>query len=214
METTRVKVPSYHLVDFIKNECSNPKRVILLLHGYGEKGQKIFKRLIDYLPHDSLVIAPNGPFPLPAKTDEGYKLSFAWYFFDPIREKFFIDYDLPSELLKNFYPQFKLPDLPLIIIGYSQGGYLAPFVGEKIPQTKHVIGINCRFRYDKLGQNLKFILDGIHGKNDLVVDPQRALESFEVLKKRGTKGNFYFIENEAHLLSEPIKKKVQELLKS
>jgi len=119
METTRIKVPSFHLVDYIKNDCPNPKRVILLLHGYGEKAQKIFKRLIEYLPKDSLVIAPNGPFPLPVKTEDGYKLSFAWYFFDPIKDKFFIDYELPSELLKNFYQQLDLPDLPLTIIGRS-----------------------------------------------------------------------------------------------
>lgn len=213
METTRIKVPSFHLVDYIKNDCPNPKRVILLLHGYGEKAQKIFKRLIEYLPKDSLVIAPNGPFPLPVKTEDGYKLSFAWYFFDPIKDKFFIDYELPSELLKNFYQQLDLPNLPLTIIGYSQGGYLSPLVGAKIPQTNHVIGINCRFRYDKLENGINFKLDGIHGKLDEVVDPNRAKESFEILKKRGIKGNFYFIENEGHLLSEPIKEKIQELLK-
>jgi predicted esterase len=213
METTRIKVPSFHLVDYIKNDCPNPKRVILLLHGYGEKAQKIFKRLIEYLPEDSLVIAPNGPFPLPVKTEDGYKLSFAWYFFDPIKDKFFIDYELPSELLKNFYQKLELPNLPLTIIGYSQGGYLAPLVGAKIPQTNHVIGINCRFRYDKLGQDINFKLDGIHGKSDDVVDPIRALESFEILKKRGIKGNFYYIENQGHLLTEPIKEKIQELLK-
>lgn len=213
METTRIKVQSFHLVDFIKNDCPDPKRIIMLLHGYGEKAQKIFKRLIDYLPQETLVIAPNGPFPLPIKTEDAYKLSFAWYFFDPIKERFFIDYDLPSELLKNFHQQLNLPHLPLTIIGYSQGGYLAPFVGEKIPQTTHVIGINCRFRYDKLGKDLQFMLNGIHGKNDSVVDPQRALDSFEILKKRGVVGNFYFIENEGHLLTDPIKEKIRELVK-
>ena len=214
METTRIKVPSFHLVDYIKNDCPNPKRVILLLHGYGEKAQKIFKRLIGYLPEGSLVIAPNGPFPLPVKAEDSYKISFAWYFFDPIKDKFFIDYELPSELLKNFYQQLNLPNLPLTIIGYSQGGYLAPLVGEKIPQTSHVIGINCRFRYDKLKEVPNFKLDGIHGKNDIVVDPSRALESFEILKKRGLRGNFYLLENEGHLLSEPFKEKIKELLKN
>ena len=214
METTRIKVPSFHLVDFITNRCPNPKKVILLLHGYGERGQKIYKRLIDYLPKDVLIISPNGPFPLPVKTEEGFKLSFAWYFYDNIKEQFFIDYDLPSELLMNFYIQLNLPNLPLTIIGYSQGGYLAPFVGEKISQTSHVIGINCRFRYDKLKESLDFKLDGIHGKNDKTVDPLAALKSFEILKNRGVNGKFYFIENEGHHLNEPFKEKIKELILS
>ncbi len=212
MITNRIKVQSFHLVDYIQNDCSNPSKIILLLHGYGESSQKIYKRLIDYLPKDALVIAPNGPFPSPSPTDDGYKISFAWYFFDNKKGEFFIDYDLPSELLKNLFIQLNLKDLPLTIIGYSQGGYLAPFVGEKISQTKHVIGVNCRFRFDKLPDKLNFKIDGIHGEQDESVDPLRAKESFGVLKERGATGDFYILKNEGHRLTIGFREKIQELL--
>jgi len=35
-----------------------------------------------------------------------------------------------------------------------------------------------------------------------------------MLKKRGVRGDFYFLENEGHLLSEPFKEKIKELLKN
>ena len=102
--------------------------------------------------------------------------------------------------------------MPLTIIGYSQGGYLAPFVGEKIPQTKHVIGVNCRFRFDKLPDKLNFKIDGIHGEQDENVDPLRAKESFGVLKDRGASGGFYIVEKEGHRLTLPFKEKIRQLL--
>ena len=212
MIMTRIKVQSFHLVDYIQNDCSNPSKIILLLHGYGESSQKIFKRLIDYLPKRRFGYCTKSAISFPLPTDDGYKISFAWYFFDNKKGEFFIDYDLPSELLKNLFIQLKLKDLPLTIIGYSQGGYLAPFVGEKIPQTKHVIGINCRFRFDKLQDKLNFKIDAIHGEQDESVDPIRAKESFGVLKDRGASGDFYILKNEGHRLTLPFREKIRELI--
>ncbi len=206
----KIKINSPFPMDYFSNECANPKRVIFLLHGYGESGKKIFNRLIDFLPKDALVIAPNGPFPLPEKLEDGYKVSYAWYFYNKFTGEFLIDYDFPSELLKNLWLELNLK-LPLTVIGYSQGGYLAPFVGEKIVDTNQVIGVNCRFRYDRL-KNLKFKLYGIHGKNDDTVDPIMAFESFEVLKRKGISGDFYTLENEGHRLTNPFKEKIQKLL--
>jgi len=205
MNEARTKIDSYHLVDFLESGPDDFKKIYLLLHGYGERAKTIFRKLKSELPEDCKIICPNGPFPMPKKTNEGFKMSFAWYFFDPITEKFFIDYDLPATLLQNFMREKGCDKLPLTIIGYSQGGYLAPFVGQKLPNTTHVVGINCRFRYDMLGTQINFKLDAIHGLSDDMVDPFKARESFNVLKNRGIRGKFYEIEGEGHALSPLIK---------
>ena len=45
----------------------SPKRVILLLHGLGQRGKRIYRKLLAQLPSDALIIAPNGPFPFLVK---------------------------------------------------------------------------------------------------------------------------------------------------
>jgi len=212
MNENRAKINGYHLVDFIDEGPTDAKKLILLLHGYGEKAKTIFKNLRSMLPKDHRVICPNGPFPMPKKTNEGFKMSYAWYFFDPITEQFFIDYDLPATLLHSFMVSQGLDQLPLTIIGYSQGGYLAPFVGQKLKNTTHVVGINCRFRYDMMNTTVNFKLDAIHGEKDELVDPVKAQKSFNILKKRGIKGEFYGIVGEGHTISPPVKKCLEKIL--
>ena len=212
MKEKRAKVNAYHLVDFIDEGPVDAEKVILLLHGYGERSKTIYKKLKSELPADQRIICPNGPFPMPKKTDDGFKMSYAWYYFDPITEQFFIDYDLPATLLQNFMISNGFDKLPLTIIGYSQGGYLAPFVGQKLKNTKQVVGINCRFRYDMLGPTLNYKLDAIHGQKDELVDPVKAQESFNVLRNRGIKGEFYMVEEEGHPISPPIKKVLAKLI--
>jgi len=214
MKEKRTKIDSYHLVDFTEYGPDDAKETILLLHGYGEKAETIFRKLSSVLPSDVKIICPNGPFPMPKKTDEGFKMSYAWYFFDPIREQFFIDYDLPATLLQKFIKTQDLDQLPLTIIGYSQGGYLAPFVGQKLSNTTHVIGINCRFRYDMMNSEINFRLDAIHGAADNLVDPVKAHKSFNILKNKGIKGEFHIIEGEGHTLSNPIKKCLAKIIGS
>ena len=214
MKINREKVNGYHLVDYIDEGPVDAEKIILLLHGYGERSNTIFKKLKSELPGDHRIICPNGPFPMPKKTENGFKMSYAWYFFDPVTEQFFIDYDLPATLLQNFMVSKGFDHLPLTIIGYSQGGYLAPFVGQKLSNTTHVVGINCRFRYDMMGSTINYKLDAIHGKKDDLVDPVKAQESFNVLTKRGIKGEFYIIEGEGHGISPQIKNCLAKIIGS
>lgn len=212
MKENRVKISGYHLVDFLESGPDDAKKIILLLHGYGERGKTIFKKLKSVLPGDAKIICPNGPFPMPKKTNDGFKMSYAWYFFDPITEKFFIDYDLPAYLLEQFFKAKGYDKLPLTIIGYSQGGYLAPFVGQRLEQTSHVVGINCRFRHDMLKNNFAFRLDAINGSIDDLVDPDQAEKSFYVLKKKGINGEFYKIDGEGHEITPPIKENLAKII--
>ena len=190
-------------------------RVYLLLHGYGENGDKAFRHMAPaLLPSDNdnndddiLILAPNAPFPIPSKVGVPVA-AFAWYFYDPVREVFHIDYSCPASILKALLFHLGLHERPTTVIGFSQGGYLAPFVGEKVASIDHVIGVACRFREDKLGDTLSFRLDGIHGSEDEIVDPHNAQKSHAKLlqdrKGRGrVEGQFHLLEGEGHTMKGP-----------
>jgi predicted esterase len=131
-----------------------------------------------------------------------YQIPRAWYFYDNLKDEFLIDYEFPSELLAGLIQKLGLASNPLCILGYSQGGYLAPFVGAKLAQTKHVIGVNCRYREDLLPAKLNFRLDAFHAQEDTQVDYQNSLASFELLNSRSIAGEFYTWPNKDHELDE------------
>ena len=75
----------------------------------------------------------NGIFPL-APEIKGeipeIKLRFAWYFFNPLTKTYFIDPSVPEKTITNLIHHLNLQDYKITFLGYSQGGYLAPFIAK------------------------------------------------------------------------------------
>lgn len=189
---------------------SNPKRVYLLLHGYQQEGDFIFKKLRKSLPEDSVIIAPNGPFMVPVKKRDQFSAKFAWYFFDPKQKSYYINYEPAANFLKSILIEMDLIRKPLTIIGYSQGGYLAPKVAEIIPSTDTVIGLACCYRGKRFDFRQNILYHQINSKHDLVVEYLGAREEFLNLREKGNLGQFITLENSGHRLDDVY---VQELEK-
>jgi len=185
----------------VRNNPQNPKRIILLLHGYKLNGEFLYDTFIKIMPEDSLVIAPNGPFIVPVIKKESFSAGYAWYFFDPMKKHFYINYDPAAEYLKKMMQELNPNKLPITIIGYSQGGYLAPKVAEICPNVKSVIGVNCVFRSTKFTFKPEIQYHQIHGEIDLIVEPQGAEEEFNKLQTLGNTGSFTLLPEEGHKLS-------------
>lgn len=198
----RSKVPSHTFVDYFFKPATTTKETWLLLHGYGESAFQIVKRLNPLFKNDVNILAPNAPFPLPTQTQSADKLGFGWYFYDRENDRYFIDFSIASEILNNLIIELKLDQTKLRIIGYSQGGYLAPFAGIALKNTFHVVGINSSTRVDFIeDKKLPFIFDQIHAENDEFVDPTLAKARFEQLQSYGNKGEIVFLPDETHFLS-------------
>jgi len=91
---------------------------------------------------------------------------------------------------------------PTTVIGYSQGGYLAPKVAEVIPAVDTVVGMACAFRNTKFEFRQNVILHQINAINDLVVDYENAKEEFQTLRERGNVGQFISLTESGHKLDE------------
>lgn len=194
----------------IENE--EDQRVYLFLHGYGENAEVFYKRTLkSFTPqHRSLFL--NGIFPIPTIRQDIVLYQYAWYFYNPVENKYFIDFNAPVESIQKLLAQIIPSDKKLTIIGYSQGGYLAPFLAAALPNADHVIVINASIREDFLGNNLNFKLDQIHGEEDDRVDYQIARERFEKLKTRLPSSTWHSLPQQDHKLSDEILKALEKTL--
>lgn len=182
------------IVDYLERGNLESDKLLLILHGYGQNSETIEKSLNDLieLKSDYHIIIPNGPFPIPKVRNENILYRFAWYFFNQFEKEYFIDFTTPKNLIKNLVQKIA-PNKEITILGYSQGGYLAPFIGECLESVQTVIGINCKYRVDMLSDDLNFTLYHLHNDKDPIVDYEPALESFNAMKK--------IMKKEAHHIS-------------
>lgn len=189
-----------------------PTEIVLLLHGLAERGKRIYRKLIPYLPESALVVAPNAPFPIPRQKEGRLDYGYSWYFYDKVENKYFINQDIAKAWLRDFIKTLHPESLPVTIIGFSQGGYLAPLVGKEIAQTKLVIGIACEFRRSLISSKLPFSLTAILGEDDEIVGIDSALKEIENLKEIGIEVETFKIPQNGHSLSTEVCKKVNFIL--
>jgi predicted esterase len=209
----RIDVRTEIPFDYVLREVEGASReLILLLHGYSESGKRIFGKLESVLPRDAVILAPNAPFAFAERRDGEYRMAHSWYFYNPKTDEYVIDMAPSVSFLMNAIEKMGYGNLPLRIIGFSQGGYLAPILGEKLPQTKQVIGLHSEFLCDELGPRLAFRTDNIVGAEDEIVPPDPCERSFRVIAGRSLGGEFFKLPV-AHRIDEQVARKVSELVR-
>lgn len=208
----KTKVQTEFQMEYDLTLSDKADRNYLILHGFYENAPIIKSKLFSLIPENSNILIPNGCFPLPKRRAEGWELFFSWYFFDEKTGQFYIEYDFPAGILEKLCAQLLPNDLPLTIIGYSQGGYLSPFVASRIPSCDKVLSLGCSYRHELLTGSQHFKIDGIHGSIDDKVDPVNAKKCFDSLPKK-LKGSFKMLENVAHDLDSKFLEQISSNLK-
>lgn len=211
-EENRYELKALAVFDGVERPIDKPEQVVLLLHGLHERGLRIYRKLISYLPDNALIISPNGPFPLPREKENRTEYGYAWYFYDRATKSYFINQKLACSWLAELLAQKNISHLPLTIIGFSQGGYLAPILGHALPQTKLVIGLGCEFRENLIDEKIKFPLVGLHGENDFVVNVNHSKIDAEKLIAKGMNVEWETIPNTKHEISEEMGLRVKTIL--
>ena len=174
--------------DYLLKTCESPE-VVILIHGYNQDANRFYKKLKPALPNNKNILVPNGPFPIPKFVKDHYEIGFSWYFFDKNSKTYFIDQTPAREFLKNLLHKLGFLDKSVTIVGYSQGGYLAPFLGQSLPNTQQVIALAAEYLPKLNDQQVKFRCDSIFGSNDEFVNPNHIAENFKALKlKQKTSG--------------------------
>ncbi len=196
------------------------RELILLLHGFAESGERLFRKLEPVLTEEilehALILAPNAPFPMPHKKDSGYSVTFSWYFYEPGAAEYYIDMQAAIAFVCEGLRAHGAWDLPKRIIGFSQGGFLAPILATRLPAMKQLIGVGCEYLVDEipgsLPQSVPYRVDAVHGSDDESVDPTAALNSHRRLLDSGVRGHFDRVEGASHKIDDLIRHSIRNAL--
>ena len=208
---TSFNIPISHEHQVYLSENQEFDRVLLLLHGYQLNGQFMFKRYADSFGQRVKVIAPNAPFLAPIKKADGWEARYSWYFYDSDKMSFIINYEPAAKWLASLMEQVNPLGKPLTIIGYSQGGFIAPKVAELATNVEKVIGINSIFRSERFTIKPEAQYIQINGSLDDIVPSKQAKTEFDKLIGKGASGQFIELE-EGHPLNRNLIKRSLETL--
>lgn len=190
----------------------NPKKLFLLLHGFSQRGESLIKKLSPILPKDAAILSPNAPFPAPFKTDAGYLEAYAWYFYLAKENRFVIPPGPAIAALKKLISGLGYEKLPITIIGFSQGGYLAPVLAKDMT-VKHIISVSADYLARYYSKDDKFKLDAIHGAKDEISPIGESKKNLDALKKDfGIDAHFHELPNTRHEVDEAAIKVIASLL--
>ena len=213
MDHKRIEFNSIVPCDYVEVGPKDAQDVFLLLHGFYQSGELILQQMAPALPKDARLIAPNGPFPQAKRRGDDWDIAFAWYFFSPKQKAYFVDTHIPCKFLKNFCGRIGIKDQNLTIVGFSQGGYLAPYVAKEFSNTKRVIGIGCEFRSSRIPQDqFSFRIDQIHGELDPLVSCQDAEKQFDEMLSKCPGGKFNKIAGQGHDWNDLFSLKLKEIV--
>ncbi len=202
---------------------SSPKLLTIFLHGYADHGGSFTRRLFPEVYPQELAqtsaLIPNGPFPVPVKTEEGWREAYAWYFFDDSKQKMVISPDTAKNGVQSLIAEFGYSDVPKALVGFSQGGFLAPYLARYLTDVVSIVGIGTGYRSDYFAPlKTRFSrppsIHAIHGANDGVFPVEKAREAHRLVTDLGFSGSFHSVANSTHVASEAIGKVLKDLLLS
>ena len=127
------------------------------------------------------------------------KKRYAWYFFNPYENKYIISPEIPADIVCELIKKLGLDTKETIVFGYSQGGYLAPFIGHRL-KSRSVLSIGANYRYDLMPNKAPFQLIAINGEKDQVVDIENSFKSFNVFINSKNHGQYIRLPHSGHLI--------------
>ncbi len=205
-----------------KNLNAKPKALILFLHGYTDHSGSFLKRLFpDSWPsvfEDTAILAPNGPFPVPVRSEDGWREAYSWYFYDDKLAKMVISPETATLGCEQLLLKLGYESTPTIIVGFSQGGYLAPHLASRLKSVREIIGVGTGYREDYYPAKSPWRLTGIHGTEDDVFPVAAARQNYARVLRNTQGGEFFEVPKLGHIASPDvgriIEDRVKDVLKS
>jgi predicted esterase len=186
--------------------------VAICLHGYQDHALSMVRRLGWWetaLPFRRLAI--NGPFPVPIWTGDGFKEAYSWYFRDTTRQLNFVPPETTADRLKLLLDDLKLGDAPKVLVGFSMGGFLSPYVAAVTKNVRGIIGIGCGYNADAYARCRPLAVHAVHGDKDERISIASARTDFEKLATFGHNGQFHVIPGLTHRVESSIEPLVRRL---
>lgn len=168
--------------------------LVVALHGFGESGQRLHERLLPLVDTGALLLCPDGPFPLEMRAETPPRIGFAWYQYIGDAAQFavalleggaFLD-----RLIDVVAESLPVDRRKIVLLGYSQGGYLAAAHALGSPDRfAGLIAIATRIKTELFSAEqlarVHFPVLAIHGANDPQTAIGRQREAVAQLRAHG-----------------------------
>ena len=189
------------------------KGLVIVLHGYQDTAHSMMKRLgwLDTeLPFQ--VLAINAPFPVPIWNKEGLKEAYSWYFRDRDKDLVIVAPDTTAERVAQLFRDLQLENSRKVFFGYSQGGYLAPYIAAHSDKVRGIAGLGCGFNEDAFENLNPLPVLALHGALDDRVSIDKSKKEHEALIAQGFTGEFIEIPGLEHKVDPVVEPLVRDFI--
>ncbi len=173
---------------------------VILLHGYQDHALSMTRRL-GWLDREDLpfqILAVNAPFPVPVWKADGFVEAYSWYFRDTSRDLMIVNPLDTAAQVARLVRENLLPNRPLALLGFSQGGYLAPYLAHHLPEVRAIIAIGSGYPAEPYSRLQPLPVFGLHGASDDRWPIEASQSAHAELLKRGFKGEFHIVPDLGH----------------
>ena len=207
----------------------NPKKLVFLLHGYGDNAVNFFP-LVTHLYDPELNInfyAPNAPSFIPQ-----YPIGRQWFDLYPnginfteagptekeiLKQDCLSSLNLIKDYINNLCIKHKLTLKDCFIIGFSQGAMMAFEFGKYVNNAlAGCVLLSGRILPSEDHEKRYFIETPVlivHGDQDTVLEPKYFEEACEILKNHDFLFDSYLMKNEGHTISPDTLKLTKNFIK-
>jgi predicted esterase len=177
------------------------KGLVICMHGYQDHALSMVRRLGWWGDNSQLpfqVLAINGPFPVPIWTEQGFKEAYSWYFRDTYGNLAFLSPDMTAGRLHFLLRDLGLSDATKVLFGFSQGGYMCPYLASHIENVKGIVGYGCGYDAEIYARCKPMMVQAIHGDKDERIPFEPVREEFSKLVSDRHRGEFHLVPNLTH----------------
>ena len=182
--------------------------VVFALHGQGMTPRKFARVVRPAVPPRTTLVLPRAPLPFEVRrqTENGvrYREGASWYVYLGDTPEFLVEMQRAEAWLAAVHDAGPAKDPTLdpvrtALLGFSQGGYLAGYVGLRDPERwRRLVVCGARIKHEVLedearavgGENPHFRVLAVHGADDASVPPGPARTSAERVAAWGVPAEF------------------------
>jgi phospholipase/carboxylesterase len=174
--------------------------VLLGLHGFGEDGGAMEERLaaLEGAPYARLF--PDAPFPVEIREEAGSRIGSAWYQYTGDQPAFMRALEFAEGYLRSVLEEaaraHPIDPRRVVILGYSQGGYLASVAAFRDrARYRGLVAVACRIKTEALDQEIGaargYPVLVVHGERDRHTPADRQREAVAVLMEHGVSATLH-----------------------
>lgn len=194
--------------------------LVVCLHGYQDHASSLLKRL-GWLGRTDLpfrVLGINAPFPVPVWGPRGFSEAYAWYFRDATAGFEVIGPEAAARGAAQLMTDLGLVSVPTVILGFSQGAYLAPWLARARESatpndpTRAIIGVGGGYPRENFGGLAHVPTYAVHGVDDERVPCADAAREHADLVAHGFAGRFVAVPGLRHRVTAEVEAIVRPLI--